>query len=161
MSTNSSILDDFLIDTTRLSLIRRYKPPFELDKLVLSAEKRQAVLEVMRQQRSAAKDAQANQGASSASDHKMDVEAPDPPKALAESDESKMDVDEPNVSVKEETATGSKNADSGADERSSLSRKCSIFFRFCVFYPRFEYTNRSKLFSFDLSFLLSLHYLRF
>jgi hypothetical protein len=127
MSTNSSILDDFLIDTTRLSLIRRYKPPFELDKLVLSAEKRSSMLELMRQQRDAAKEAAAEPQTTASTDDKMDVEPPAPTAIAAVSDDSKMDVDEPNTSLKEENASESNHTDSDADQRLQLKRKRSSY----------------------------------
>lgn len=103
MSTTSSILDDFLIDTTRLSLIRRYKPPFELDRLVLSAEKKQIMLALMKQQRDADKDL-GPPPESSSSGNQMDVDAAPAAPAAAQTsmEESKMDVDEPVTAVKEE-----------------------------------------------------------
>lgn len=89
-ATTSSILDDFLIDTTRLSLIRRYRPPFELDKPVLSEPKKQAMLELMKQQKEADKEFGP---APDGPEDKMDVDLA-APTAADSADNSKMDVDE-------------------------------------------------------------------
>ena len=103
LGTSTSILDDFLIDTTRLSLIRRYRHPFEVDKPVLSEAKKQQILELMRQQKQADQDLGPPPESKVSANDTMDVDST-PPALVAAADESKMDVDPADTAIKTEDA---------------------------------------------------------
>jgi hypothetical protein len=114
----NSIIDEFLIDTTRLALVPNFTHPFQVDKPYLTSQKRDALLELLEQQKhqiaEEEKQAQLEKEAAMNVDEGIDPSQPSTTSNddsihvnIATNDSEKMDIDEPST-------TGAVNADKGS-----------------------------------------------